>query len=74
MNCSSCAYFAEGNQCKLHGKLKTLDKWISCEDYIDSNQRFISGSGCGIYNYPTFSSPRSESAKKVENGCPVSRD
>jgi len=74
MNCSSCAYYAEEGQCKLHGRLKMLDRWLSCEEFIDSNQRFIGGACCGIYNYPEFSRPVSDPAERNEDGCLVSGD
>ena len=64
MDCAACAYYAGEYQCKLHGKLETLAVWISCDEFIDANQRFIGGSCCGIYNFPTLSRSGSETAKE----------
>ena len=64
MDCAACAYYAGECQCKLHGKLEALDVWISCDEFIDANQRFVGGSCCGIYNFPTLSRPGSEAAKE----------
>ena len=74
MDCAACAYYAEENQCKLHGKLKARDEWISCDDFIDANQKFIGGSCCGIYNFPPLSRPGSETAKRSETSCSTSGD
>ena len=64
MDCADCAYYAEENRCKLHGKLETHDVWASCDEFIDANQRYIGGACCGIYNFPTLSRPGSETAKE----------
>lgn len=64
MDCAACCYYTEGLQCKLHGTLKSLDRWLSCDDFIDASQRYIGGSCCGIYNFPTLSSPCGETKQE----------
>jgi len=64
MDCAVCVYYSGESQCKLHGRLKALDAWISCDDFIDACQKFVGGSCCGIYNFPTLSRPGGKPEKE----------
>jgi hypothetical protein len=64
MDCAVCVYYSGESQCKLHGRLKALDAWISCDDFIDASQKLVAGSCCGIYNFPTLSRPGAKPEKE----------
>ncbi len=64
MDCAACAYYTGECLCKLHGKLETLDGWISCDEFLDANQKYMGGVCCGIYNFPTLSRTGSEATAK----------
>lgn len=52
MDCAACVYYVVERECKLHGRLSTLDQWLSCDEFIDASQRYVGGACCGIYNFP----------------------
>ncbi len=54
MSCAGCHYYDGELQCRLHGALDDLARWLRCDDYLDRDAEYRGkvGGGCGIYNYP----------------------